>query len=132
MAQEASQAAENAENADTPPEQDWQRQQEQVENEIREQVRQSPEAKSAALENQAEKAEDLAEKKFEGGVDLFSVSERQKSTNKRDAQQGNEGLLSALQFCADKAPSEAIGSRNGDGHAVITLRSKVLYSAITR
>ncbi|KAI7675134.1 hypothetical protein KC322_g15536, partial [Hortaea werneckii] len=33
-------------------------------------------------------AEDLAEKKFEGGVDLFSVSERQKSTNKRDAQQG--------------------------------------------
>jgi chromosome segregation ATPase len=51
----AQEAAENAKNADTPPEQDWQKQQEQVENEIREQVRQSPEAKSAALENQAEK-----------------------------------------------------------------------------
>ncbi|KAI7452386.1 hypothetical protein KC364_g12018 [Hortaea werneckii] len=46
-------------------------------------------------------AEDLAEKKFEGGVDLFSVSERQKSTNKRDAQQGTLlKLLKSLMFAA--------------------------------
>lgn len=43
------------------PEKNWQRQQEQVKNEIQQVVRQSPEAKAAALEAQAEKARELAE-----------------------------------------------------------------------
>ncbi|MEN8756794.1 MAG: hypothetical protein ABF332_12615 [Akkermansiaceae bacterium] len=58
-------AREAQKNADQPevssPEKSWQRQQEQVKNEVQQMVRQSPEAKAAALKAQAEKARELAE-----------------------------------------------------------------------
>ncbi|KAH9831114.1 transformation/transcription domain-associated protein [Teratosphaeria destructans] len=46
-------------------------------------------------------ANDLADKKFDTGIDLFSVSERQKSSVKRDAQQATLlKLLRALMYTA--------------------------------
>jgi len=44
------------------PDQKWQQKQEQVKNELREMVKQSPQAKAAALEAQADRAQDLSAK----------------------------------------------------------------------
>ena len=57
---EAAEAVGNSEDSETPPDREWQKKQEKLEDAIRDQVRQSPQAKAAALENQAEKAKDLA------------------------------------------------------------------------
>lgn len=54
-------AREAAENVGEKPDQKWQNEQRQIENQLREEVRQSPEAKAAALRKQSEQAKALAE-----------------------------------------------------------------------
>ena len=58
-------AREAAENEGETPSQEWQNEQRQVKDQLREEVRQSPEAKAAALNEQSKKAKALAEEAAE-------------------------------------------------------------------
>jgi len=114
LAKEASEAVENAQNADSPPEKDWQQKQERLENQIRDQVRQSPEAKAAALENQAEKARDLAEK----AEDLKEAQENLAEMALQDQSTAEEKIADALAQAQEQInqdiKAELADARTGD------------------
>lgn len=92
LAQKQDALAREAE-AQQTPEKDWQRQQERLKNDLREMVRQSPQAKAAALKAQAERAEELAKTAGE----LSKAQDDLKNLSQQDQHQSqSEQIAEAL------------------------------------
>ena len=78
----AREAAKTAENPTEKPDEEWLKEQRRMENQLREHVRQSPEAQAAALKAQAEKAEALAAEAAELQSSQKQLSDLAKSAPK--------------------------------------------------
>ena len=105
--------------AESKPDQKWKKKQEAVKDELREMVRQSPQAKAAALEAQAEKANELAEKAAalsESQDDLKDLA-KEKPTSEQiaDAFKKEQGQLAEeAKEAAAEAFSEAEASEKAN------------------